>query len=255
MVYGFDFRMIGDIVKATGLDGIANMSLSSANLTLDDILKAFNGQLMFAASDLDVKQVPSAVIQGDSVTKTDIKWVFAMKVGDKAAFEKVMSSPILQQTFTKQGDRYVMAQELGPNAPAISITDKLVLAASDNATLEAYLAGKTKAGGLDNNFTSKIKDNPMGAYINFEKIASSIPDNQIPEEGKAIAGQVKGLLKDATAITHTFDGTSQHSEIVLNFKDQEQNSLVQLVNLGTNVAKIVKEEQATAAKPDTTNRN
>lgn len=245
MVYGFDFRMIGDIVKATGLDGIANVTLrmysGAQDLTLDDILNAFNGQMIFAASDLEVKKVPSAIIPEDSSIQTDMKWVFAMKVGDKAAFNKVISLPMLQSFITKQGDKYVLTMQ-GKGIPAVSIDDKLIIAANDQPMLDAYVGGKGKAGGLDNSFVSKIKGNPMGAYINFEKIAASIPDNQIPEEGKAIASQVKGLLKDATALTHTFDGNSQHSEVVLNFKNQDENSLVQLVNLGTNVAKFVQEE-------------
>lgn len=247
MVYGFDFRMLGDIVKATGLDGMANISLrmysGNQNLTLDDILNAFNGQMFFAASDLNVRKAPSTIVQGDSVTRTDLKWVFAMKVGDKAAFDKVISTPALQTFVTKKGDKYVLADMMQqPGMPALSIDDKLITVANDQPTLDAYLAGKGKAGGLDNSFVSKIKGNPMGAYINFEKIAAAIPVNDIPANGQAIAGQVKDLLKDATAITHPFDGKSQHSEVVLNFK-KDENSLVQLVNLGTNVAKMVQDEK------------
>ncbi|WP_343667412.1 DUF4836 family protein [Chitinophaga sp.] len=248
MVYGFDFRMIGDIVKATGLDGMANISIrmysGNQNLTLDDILNAFNGQMFFAASDLNVRKAPSTIVPEDSVTRTDLKWVFAMKVGDKAAFEKVMSIPALQTFVTKKGDKYVLAEMAQqPGMPAVSIDDKLIAVANDQPTLDAYLGGRSKAGGLDNSFVSKINGNPMGAYINFEKISAAIPDNQIPESGKAIASQVKDLLKDATAITHPFDGKTQHSEVVLNFKKQDEHSLVQLVNLGTNVAKIVQEEK------------
>lgn len=247
MVYGFDFRMLGDIVKATGLDGMANISLrmysGNQNLTLDDILNAFNGQMFFAASDLNVRKVPSTIVTGDSVTRTDLKWVFAMKVGDKAAFDKVISTPALQTFVTKKGDKYVLADMMQqPGMPALSIDDKLIAVANDQPTLDAYLGGKGKAGGLDNSFVSKIKGNPMGAYINFEKIAAAIPVNDIPANGQAIAGQVKDLLKDATAVTHPFDGKSQRSEVVLNFK-KDENSLVQLVNLGTNVARIVHEEK------------
>jgi hypothetical protein len=242
IVYGFDFRMIGDIVKSTGLDGIANMGLQSSGLTLDDILNAFKGQLVFVASDFEVKKKPSLYIEGDSTTSPESKWVFAMKVGDKAAFDKVMSSPMLKGFFTKQGNGYVLTQDM-PGMPAISITDKLVTSASDSALLQNYLAGKGKAGGLDNDFVGKIKGNPMGAYVNFEKIVNNIPDEEIPQEGRALAGKFKGLLKDMTAVSNSFDGKTQHSEIVLNFKNETENSLVQLVNLGTEAAKYLEEKK------------
>lgn len=248
IVYGFDFRMIGDIVKSTGLDGIANMGLQSSGLTLDDILNAFKGQLVFVASDFEVKKKPSLYIEGDSTTTPESKWVFALKVGDKAAFDKVMSSPMLKGFFTKQGNGYVLTQNM-PGMPAVSITDKLVTSASDSALLQDYLAGKGKAGGLDNDFVGKIKGNPMGAYVNFEKIVNNIPDEEIPQEGRVLAGKFKGLLKDMTAVSNSFDGKTQHSEIVLNFKNETENSLVQLVNLGTEAAKYLEEKKkADAAK-------
>lgn len=242
VVYGFDFRMIGDIVKSTGLDGIANMGLQSSGLTLDDILNAFKGQLVFVASDFQVKKKPSLYIEGDSTTAPESKWVFAMKVGDKAAFDKVMSSPMLKGFFTKEGNNYVLTQNM-PGMPAISITDKLVTSASDSAVLQEYLAGKGKAGGLDNDFVSKIKGNPMGAYVNFEKIVNNIPDEEIPADGRVLAGKFKNLLKDMTALSKSFDGKTQHSEIVLNFKNENENSLVQLVNLGTEAAKYLEEKK------------
>jgi hypothetical protein len=243
MVYGFDFRMLGDIIKSTGLDGIANMTLHSSGLTLDDILNAFKGQMVFVASDFAITKKPNPYFPEDSITKTDAKWVFAMKVGDKTAFNKVMASPMLQGMFTKQGDRYVMAQQGMPGMPAVSITDQLVTLASDNAVLTAYLEGKSKAGGLDNSFVSKIKGNPLGGYINLEKVSNTIPEEDVPEDGKELAGQVKNLLKDATVLSEKFDGKVQHSQMVLNFKNENENSLVQLVNLGTNVAKYMQDKK------------
>ena len=242
MLYGFDFRIIGDIVKSTGLDGIANMGLHSSGLTLDDILNAFKGQMMFAASDFGTIKKPNPYFpEEDSITSTEAKWVFAMKVGDKVAFDKVMTSPMLKSMFTKQGDHYVMQE--APGMPAVSITDKMVVSASDKAILEQYLAGKGKAEGLDNSFVSKIKGNPLGGYVNFQKIVNNVPAEAIPEDGKEIAEKFKNLLKDATVLTHKFDGKVSHSEVVVTFKNESENSLVQLVNIGTSAAKYYKEHK------------
>ena len=247
MVYGFDFRVLGDLVKAAGMDGMANMALRSSNLTLDDVLNAFKGEMVVVSSDFSMKKVPSKYFEGDSLTQTDMKWLFAMKVGDKAAFEKVMSSPMLQGLFHKEGDKYVM-QEGMPGMPAISITDKLVVSASDKALLDAYLSGKGKAEGLDDSFVGKIKGNTLGGYLNFEKIADHMPDD-FSSDMKPFAGQVKNLLKDMTVLAHEFDGSSQKVELVLNFRKEDENSLVQLVNLGTSIAKTIQQENPSANAP------
>lgn len=251
LVYGFDFRMIGDIVKSTGLDGIANMGLRSSGLTLDDILNAFKGQLIFVSSDFEVIKKPSLYMVGDSTTSPTTKWVFAMKVGDKAAFDNVMSSPMLKGFFTKKDDAYVLTQNY-PGMPAVSITDKMVTSASDEALLNEYLGGKGKAGGLDESFVGKIKGKPMGAYVNFEKIVNNIPDEEIPTDSRALAIKFKNLLKDMTAVNNNFDGKTQHSEIVLNFKNETENSLVQLVNISTEALKYI-EQQKTRKAGDAAN--
>jgi hypothetical protein len=246
LLYGFDFRMLGDIIKSTGMDGIVNMTLHSSGLTMDDILAAFKGQMVFVASDFAVSKKPNPYFPEDSTTTPSAKWIFAMKVGDKTAFNKVMASPMLGGMFTKQGDHYVMTQQL-PGVPSVSITDKLVTVASDNDVLTQYLDGKSKAGGLDNSFVSKIKGNPLGGYVNLEKIVNNIPDEEVPADGKELAVQFKNLLKDATVLSEKFDGKVQHSHMVLNFKNENENSLVQLVNLGTNVAKYMQDKKKKAA--------
>lgn len=241
LAYGFDLRMIGDIIKSTGTDGIVNMMMGKSGLTLDDILNAFKGQMIFAASDFSVKKKPLPYFPEDSTTSPDSKWVFAMKVGDKAAFEKLMNSPMVSNIFHKEGDRYVLAQQM-PNMPALSITDKFVTAASDSVLLQQYLAGKGKAK-IESDIAGKIKGNPMGAYMNIEKLVKNIPEDEIPEDGKPLALQAKSLLKDLKAVSKPFNGKLQESQVILTFRNEQENSLVQLVNLSTEVAKYYREHK------------
>ncbi|HEY0609662.1 MAG TPA: DUF4836 family protein [Chitinophaga sp.] len=241
LAYGFDLRMVGDIIKSTGTDGIVNMMMGKSGLTLDDMLNAFKGQMIFAASDFSVKKKPLPYFPEDSTTSPDSKWIFAMKVGDKAAFEKLMNSPLVSNIFHKEGDRYVMEQQI-PGMPALSITDKFVTAASDSIMLQQYLAGKSKAK-IDSDIAGKIKGNPMGAYVNIEKLVKNIPEDEIPEDGKPLALQVKSLLKDLKAVSQPFNGKLQESQVVVTFRNEQENSLVQLVNLSTAVAKYYHEHK------------
>ncbi|WP_298739317.1 DUF4836 family protein [uncultured Chitinophaga sp.] len=245
LAYGFDLRMVGDIIKSTGTDGIVNMMMGKSGLTLDDVLNAFKGQMIFAASDFSVKKKPLAYFPQDSTTRPDSKWVFAMKVGDKAAFEKLMNSSLLSNIFHKEGDNYVLEQQI-PNMPALSVTDKFITAASDSMWLQQYLAGKSKAK-LDGDIAGKIKGNPMGAYVNIEKLVKNIPENEIPEDGKPLALQAKSLLKDLKAVSQPFNGKLQESQVILTFRNGQENSLVQLVNLGTAVAKYYREHEQEGA--------
>lgn len=243
LVYGFDFHILGDILKDMGYEGMANMFLRSSNLTMSDILDAFQGQMVFVGSDIANKK--TSVPVGDtsySMSKPEGKWLVAFKVGDKAAFDKVMKSPLLQGAFVKQGDHYVM-QQMGAGTPAVNITDKLVVAASDNNILEQYLAGKGKAEGLDNNLISKIKGNPGGGYLDVQKLMAAMPVDELPQDSRSLVDKAKNLVKDVTLVSHNFDGKQQRSEMVINFVNQDENSLVQLVNVGTDAARYFKSKK------------
>jgi hypothetical protein len=149
-----------------------------------------------------------------------------MKVGDKAAFEKVMNTPMVGQMFTKQGTEYVPNQPLGE--VAVSINDKRILAASDNGLLTSYAAGKSKVK-LDEGVLNKAKGNVMSMYLSVEKLVNNIPaeEMKLPD---SVLNDVKGLLKDFTVATEPNNGSSQRSTLELNFKNENQNTLVQIVN-------------------------
>lgn len=222
----FDLRMLGDIIKLMGMDGFANMGLAETGLTLDDILKAFTGEIALVASDFSVVSKPSEWDSTYKVTKPEVKWVFSMKVGDKAAFEKVMNTPMVGQMFTKQGSEYVPNQPMGE--VAVSINDKRILAASDNGLMTSYSEGKSKVK-LDAGILDKAKGNVMSMYLSVEKLVNNLPaeEMKLPD---SVLNDVKGLLKDFTVSTEPSNGKSQRSTMELNFKNENQNTLVQIVN-------------------------
>lgn len=217
-VMNFDLRMLGDILKLLGMDGFANMGLAEAQITLDDILKAFKGEIAIVASDFSMS--------GSSV-EPHIKYVFNMKVGDKAAFEKVMSSKFVAPMFSKQGDQYVPQQPMGD--VAISINDKRVLAASDQALLAEYEAGKSKAK-LEDVAVDAAKGSVFSMYLDVEKMMNNMPQDKMSGVPDSIVNMAKGLVKNLTVSTQPSSGNTQKSVMEVNFMNENQNSLAQLAN-------------------------
>lgn len=241
MLANFDFRMLGDIVKLLGMDGLANMGLAQAGITLDDILKAFKGEIAVIGSDFSVTSVPSEWDTTYKQTKPDAKWLFTVKVGDKAAFEKIMSSPMVGQMFTKQGNEYVPNQPLGP--VALSINDQRILAASDVELLSAYEAGKGKAT-LESGVADKVKGAAMNMYLNVEKLVNNIPAEEMKQLPDSIANDVRGMLKDFIVVTEPGGGKTQKSTMELNFKNESQNAISQIANFTTKMYNYYVAKQA-----------
>ncbi|NSL89512.1 DUF4836 family protein [Chitinophaga sp. Mgbs1] len=242
--YALDFQMIGEIIKSTGMDGLVNMFLSSkSGLTMDDLLNAFEGQLVYIASDFSVVKKESPYFPGEFKDEPTAKWIFSLKVGKKEAFEKVMNSPMLKEVFQKEGDRYVLANPaLAANAPAMSITDKMITLGSDSVLLQQYLGGKG-AIKLPEGVESKVKGSMIGGYIDLEKITKNIPLDKQEEEEKTIITKVQALLKDATLVSKP-DGDKIRTEAVMNLKNKDENSLVQFFNFATEAAKVMEAKKA-----------
>ncbi|WP_343744647.1 DUF4836 family protein [Chitinophaga sp.] len=246
MSYAFDFHMVGEIVKSTGMDGIANMFLAKSGLSMDDILNAFEGQFTYVVSDFGIEKKESKYSPGEFYEEPTSKWIFNLKVGNKEAFNKVMTSPMLKEMFTKEGDRYVYANPgmAAAGMPAVSITEKFITVGSDSVLLQDYLAGKGSLK-LPEGIEGKVKGSMMGGYVDLEKVISVIPEDKAnSEEEKGLLVKLKGLLKDMTVVTKAASGDVSKSEIILNFKNKDENSLVQLINFGTEAAKAMEAKKA-----------
>lgn len=242
--YAFDFRMIGDIVKATGMDGMVNLMMGKSGLSMDDVLNAFEGQLIYVASDFAITKKESPYFPGEFTEKPDAKWIFSLKVGNKDAFNKIMTSPMLKEVFTREGDHYTVVNPMAAaTMPAMSITEKYVTLGSDSALLQEYLGGKGHIK-LPDGIESKVKGSMIGGYVDLEKVTSVIPEDKVDEDEKGVVKKAKDLLKDVTFVSKADGGDVQHGEAVLTFKNKDQNSLVQLINLGTETVKVMQAKKA-----------
>lgn len=127
--------------------------------------------------------------------------------------------------------------------PAMSITEKYVTLGSDSALLQEYLGGKGHIK-LPDGIESKVKGSMIGGYVDLEKVTSVIPEDKVDEDEKGVVKKAKDLLKDVTFVSKADGGDVQHGEAVLTFKNKDQNSLVQLINLGTETVKVMQAKKA-----------
>ncbi|WP_341834104.1 DUF4836 family protein [Chitinophaga pollutisoli] len=225
-----DLRIVGELIKLIGMDGLVNMGLAEARFTLDDLLTAFKGEITMVGSDFSTVAAPT---EWDSTrTKPQLKWIFSLKVGDKAAFEKVMASPMLAQSLTKQGDEYVPNMPLGDEL-SVSINSKRVLAGSDAELIKAYDAGSGKAK-LEGDALSNAKGSVGAFYLDVEKIMAAIPAKEM-DVPDSISNDIKTLVKSISAKSDEISGDKSHSSGVVLFKDQSKNALTQLFNFTNKV--------------------
>ncbi|MDR6342253.1 hypothetical protein HNQ91_005337 [Filimonas zeae] len=241
-VFTFDPAIITDIVRFLGVEATANQLLAGngMNFTLEDITKSFKGDFAIIGSDLVTEQKVNPEFPEYPSTEPSVKYLFNGKVGDKAAYDKVLTALASKGLLTKVGTAYVPAMNMGGKVLFV-LDEKNIFVASDSVLLSQYKAGTGKAVIADN-ILSEGKGKSGFAYVDFTKIMS-----QIPARGSDTfsLNQVKATLKDLIVTSDKFDGNVMKGKFELRTLNEKENSLATFIKMGSAIAA---NEKAQAAK-------
>jgi hypothetical protein len=202
---------IKELIKVLGFDGIVNMGLSQAGITIDDFVKANKGDVLFSVSDLAVKQ-DSGVQHGIKLS-ADASYLFAVSIGDKRSFNKLMD---IGKKFGGDID-----QEGVHNA----INDKYLAIGNNQQFVSGFIQGNKNTF----DFTSRFDGHPVCVFVDVQKILSNMPENIANDSSTAkIIAESKKLWENLYSLGGEFkdDGVVATTEI--NLIDKTTNSLKQL---------------------------
>lgn len=238
-VIAFDPAIILDIVRFIGLEATANQFLTSMGFTVEDITKAFKGDMAVVVSDLATEAKTNPDYPEMSTTSTSVKFVYNSKVGDKVAYDKICAALVTKGWLAKAGNTYVPAMPLGGSQ--VVLDDKNIFVASDSIVLGQYKAGTGKAVIADD-ILSDAKGKTGAMYIDFTKIFKAIPNNT---SDSATISLAKATFKDLVVTSDKFDGKVMKGKLELHTLNEKENSLASFIKLGSAIAA---KEKADAAR-------
>jgi hypothetical protein len=218
LAYNFSPTAMKDVLKATGMDAMADMFLSKVDFSVDDFVKAAKGDLLLAVSDPVVKTDTTGM---NPSGKPGFKFLLATSVKDKAAFEKMVT---LMWDFSKQmrknpsdenpsGINYKVANDWFALSNSLDYTDKF-LAGGANSKLP---------------FTDKITGHPVGLYIDLQRIlkfAGTMTKGDSTVH--TILDASVNMWQDITATGGDYKDKSTEFSFEINLVDKTTNSLKQL---------------------------
>ena len=225
-----------EIIKLTGLDGFINLFLSAQGLSLDDVVKATKGDILFAVTDISMikdtaKKIKELTIQDTLINyynKTDATYLFAVAVGDKDAFNKLL------------GFAYKMGKDSTPKNTFQKTDDKYFVISNKQDAVNKYFSGTQS----NPEFISRINDHPMGGFVDMQMILKAM-QSEFTKDSIGNAYYVRNI-----AIWNNFSftgGEYKNGGLVsngeLNFLDKKTNSLKQLSQYVDDMAKIKEEER------------
>src|SRR5688572_14832029 len=158
---------IRELIKLTGLDGIVNMGVSKLGFTMDDFIKANQGDIVVGVSDLSVKTDSlRSKNEKDSLVglnkKPSYNIIFAATIGDKDAFNKLVNA-----------GKNLIKQKVADsvNGPfAYNMNGTYFVLGNSKANVDKYL-GTEKT---DFEFINKISGEPFAGYANLQALFRSV---------------------------------------------------------------------------------
>lgn len=200
---------IKELVKLTGMDGMLNMFASQAGFNLDDFVNANKGDVLFSVSDLKLEN--DTAVGMAAYPKPNATYLFSASINDKSAFDKLIAAGQKMAQGKSEGIFYAK-------------TDKLFALGNKQDAVTKYVAGSNNKF----DFIDKLKDHPLAAYVDLQKIFAVIPTSSMDSTDKIVLTESQKMWSKIYSGGGEFSdgGVTAKTEIML--MDKSANSLKQL---------------------------
>ncbi len=221
-----------DYIKAVlnyyGLDGMINLALDSQGLSLDTLLHAFSGNLLISATDLKVK--PAGTDSSTAPGWPSVNWLFSAGLDNGRVFDRLLLLADSNNLIRKQGDKYLV--QMPGSTITLLKTDQSFTIASSGEMADKFESGHTNTS-IDPAILQHFEGQPAAFYLNIHAIMQAIPEDRINNEGKQNMEMMKGLFSNFYVTGGQVTKDAADFKMELNFIRKDENSLIQLIRMGT----------------------
>jgi hypothetical protein len=236
VAYNLKPKMIEEFLKEFKLDGLANLGLVAMGTSMESIMSAFKGDMVMALTDM--KAIAKDSVQSPMSYTTDFpdfNLSFAMALDDVSGFEKLLDKGVKQSLIVKNGNMYTMPN--GGEGALMYDKSKFVYSNKVN-NAQQFMSGKGNAKeGIPADAWKNIVGNPISMYADVKKLMEVLPIDPTTEDEKKLLAEVKQMFTFAQIYGGKMKGNANHLEGNLFFSDKNENSMIQLINLGIKIKK------------------
>jgi hypothetical protein len=209
-----------DLMQLTGLDGLATVYFSRANISVEEMVNAGKGKLIFAMADAGMQTAADSFLSHgklpDSTRRHHVAghFIVAFQVDNKNSFQKLLNWGLSKSGTTTQG------------LPGFTykMQDDWFAAGNDSLSIAAALAGT----GTANPYLEKIKGYPAGGYVDFRKFFDGIHPSPADTGRLNKLNIERATWEDAVITGGNYKDGAVVYTIEINMKDKKQNSLKQM---------------------------
>lgn len=227
------------LLEKTNTLGLANVALSAQNLTVDDILAAYTGDIAFNVSNFRVttKEVPADTSWGMQVpahtaTTTTADYLVVAKINKKENLDKLVQLAISNKMLESQGGGLYKVPNSGPDAPVLLIDSKYLVVSKTPDAAKAYVNGSAASAKMPATILESLTSHPFGFYMDIQQMTSTIDPSTMAgsDMDAATVAEAKKLLENFSVNGGEFKNDAFEWNMALNFTNKDENSLLQILN-------------------------
>ena len=224
-IVAFNPKVLLDILHYIGFDAMADDYISQMGFTTTDLVNAFKGDIAIIFSDFKMEDHAIPYLPGVNSKRPGGEFLLNAAIGDKVAFDKVMTGLVNKNILSKNGDQYHLGFFGGHDFVIETTSDNLFIA-SDDALVKAYEAGNNKSA-LTNDVEKEIDDKSMAMYVDVAAMLQKT--NSSDTSGLKTMQAAQATFKNFIASADKSDGKSMKANLELNIINANENSLASLV--------------------------
>lgn len=248
--YIFAYHMSPEATQKTiekmGMLGLANGYLAEQQLSVEEILSAISGDMVFAMNNYQQKKETVLFDSTDASSafssySTDMDVLFALRLNKKEAFRKLLNLAVSMEMLEQVNEATFRMKSMGnpSDSSVILVNDQYAVFANKARNAQNYMAGiYTKQ--VSQKVKEHIQKHPFGMFFDYNSWA------------KRTAGVMANNAADSlvyNASLKTFDnlvfnggeqdGNTFKYKMSVNFVNKKESSLTQLFDFG----KVLQEAQ------------
>lgn len=234
MMASFNPEIIGGIMKQLEVEGLANNFLEKAGLSSQDIYHSLKGDIAIVVSDIGNHTAEAENTQGKGLLSKFGHMLINAPVGYTASFRKIMDKAVEQGLIVKDNDHYRASGFVSAVGIFVRADTHNLIIASDSALYAKYMAN-TETIGIPKETLDLFKGKTSVFYFDIAGTLKTFASDSTSGYHHSLNTAVS-TFKDVIASADSFDGKSVQAKFEVRLQNQQQNSLVTLTSLLTDIA-------------------
>lgn len=237
------------MLEKMNLTGLANMALAEQKTGLNEILGAFDGDMILAVNNFSVSRQKELMFPDDSSSavttyKTDMDVIFALKLNNRPGFIKLLDMAVAGNLLVKLNEQTYTLRTTAADTPCVLVTDQYAVISNKRNAARAFAASDGKKQNMPMIVKDNIYSRPFGMYVDFQEIAKGLKAyaHSNPEDSVIFAEAAK-TFENYVLNGGKYENEAFRYKMSLNFVNKDENSLLQILNMALHI------KNATVSRP------